>query len=143
MDPVGAMHSLQHTKPLFNEHDLLSLENLYTYHTFMEVFKVLKFQSPISIREQFTLSYRNHSLNLILPRVNLDKTKKSFIFKSAAIWNKMFPSILTKNKSENSGIIIPGSAVNSDLSAPMSFVKDKLKSALFALQKAGDVIQWD
>ena len=136
------MFTLEHTNPLFNEYDLLSLENLYTYHTFMEVFKLLKFQSPTSIREQFTLRYRNHSLNLILPRVSLDKTKKSFIFKSATTWNKMFPYILNKCEAEKSGIIIPGSAVNSDLSAQISFVKGKLKSIMLSLQKTGDIIQW-
>ena len=135
--------TLEHTKPLFNEYDLLSLGNLYEYHTFMEVFKLLKFQTPSSIREQFTLSYRNQSLNLILPRVSLDKTKKSFIFKSAIIWNKMYSYVLNKCEAEENGIIVPGSAINSDLGAPISFVKNKVKSVLLAMQKSGDSIQWE
>ena len=31
----------EHTKPLFSKCKILALENLYTYHTFMEVFKIL------------------------------------------------------------------------------------------------------
>ena len=137
------MFTLEHTKPLFNEYDLLSLENLYTYHTFMEIFKLLKFQSPISLREQFILSHRNHSLNLILPRVKLDKTKKSFIFKSVVTWNKMYHYVLNKCEAEKSGIVIPGSALNSDLGAPISYVKCKLKLVLLTMQKTGDIIQWE
>ena len=109
----------------------------------MEVFKMLKYQSPISLREKLILSHRNHSLNLILPRVKLDKTKKSFIFKSSITWNQMYPYILNKCEAEKSGIIIPGSALNSDLSAPISLVKFKLKSVLLARQKTGDIIQWE
>ena len=32
---VPKMYGLEHTKPLFNEHQILSLENMYYYHTFM------------------------------------------------------------------------------------------------------------
>ena len=34
---------LEHTKPLFNKHSILSVNNLYKYHSFMEVFKLLKY----------------------------------------------------------------------------------------------------
>ena len=137
------MHTLEHTKPLFNEHELLSLENLYIYHTFMEVFKLLKFESPIALRELFTLSYRNHKLTLIVPRVSQNKRKQNFIFKSATIWNKLLPCILVKCVAEECGIVIPGSTTNSDLSAPISFVKNKLKSSLLVQQRSGDIIIWE
>ena len=137
------MYTLEHTKPLFNEHELLSLENLYTYHTFMEVFKLLKFQSPISLRELFTLSHISHKLTLILPRVSLNKRKQNFIFKSAIIWNKLLPCILTKCEAEECGIVVPGSSSNSDLSAPISFVKNKLRSSLLVDQKTGDIMMWE
>ena len=136
------MHTLEHTKPLFNEHELLSLENLYIFHTFMEVFKLLKYQSPIALQDLFTLSYRNHKLTLILPRAILNKRKQNFFFQSATIWNKLLPCILMKCCAEDNGIVIPGSNINSDLSAPISFIKNKLKSSLLAQQKSGDVIMW-
>ena len=137
------MHTLEHTKPLFNENNLLSLENLYTFHTFMEVFKLQKFQSPIALRELLTPSYRNHKLTLIIPRVNLNKRKQNFFFKSATIWNKLLPCILMKCVAEGCGIVIPGSTIYSDLSAPISFVKKKLKSSLLTQQKTGDIIIWE
>ena len=109
----------------------------------MEVFKLLKFQSPIALRELFTLSYRNHKLTLIVPRVSLNKRKQNFISKSATIWNKLLPCILMKCGAEECGIVIPGSTINSDLSAPISFVKNKLKSSLLTQQKTGDTILWE
>lgn len=63
-------------------------------------------------------------------------------FKSSTLWNRLLPNILSKCKPEASGLIIPGSALNSDLSAPISFVKLKLKSALLASQRKGHLSQW-
>ncbi|MCP4475924.1 MAG: hypothetical protein GY821_15440 [Gammaproteobacteria bacterium] len=42
----GKFYALEHTKPLFKEHKILSVHNLYTYHCFMEAFKILKFRQP-------------------------------------------------------------------------------------------------
>ena len=41
--------SLEHTKPIFNEMELLCLHHLYVYHTFLEIFKLFKFKQPISV----------------------------------------------------------------------------------------------
>ena len=48
----------EHTKPLFNNNNILTLRNLYTYFTYMELFKILKLRDPITMFEQFTLSHR-------------------------------------------------------------------------------------
>ena len=135
-------YELEHTKPLFNEYELLSLENLYDYHTFMELFKLLKFHVPISLRGLFCLSYRAHKLNLILPSVKLEKSKQNFVFKSSIIWNKLLSSILVSCEPNEDGLVIPGSTINSDLSAPISYIKRKLKSTLLATQKSGDHTKW-
>ena len=42
---------LEHTKPLFNEMNLLSLHHLYIYHTFIDTFKLLKYRIPMSLCE--------------------------------------------------------------------------------------------
>ena len=47
---------LEHTKPLFNENGFLGLRNLYKYFTLLELFKILKYKSPIPITELFTFS---------------------------------------------------------------------------------------
>ena len=55
-------YSREHTKPLFNKHKILSFMNLYTYHTYMELFKILKFRDPLVIHEQFKVSNRKSNL---------------------------------------------------------------------------------
>ena len=72
----------EHTKPLFHKNRILTVQNLYTYHTFMEVYKILKYQSPISMYSQYLISnrkYLTHNLNLITPPIAGDFMK----------WNEM------------------------------------------------------
>ena len=38
---------LEHTKPIFNDMNLLSLHHLYIYHTFIDTLKLLKYRIPI------------------------------------------------------------------------------------------------
>ena len=103
------IHCLEHTKPLFNEHKIHNLENLYYYHIFMEIFK--------------TSMSRNQKLLLMTPKVQLEESKQNFVFKAAKVCNKLNDNALERNESTNSGLIIPGSARNSDLSASLAFVK--------------------
>ena len=49
------------------------------------------------------------------PKVKLGTCKHNFVFKATKIWNKLI------------GLIIPGSARNSDLRASIAFVKGKIK----------------
>ena len=51
----------EHTKPLFTKHSILALKNLYTYHTFMEVFKILKLRVPPSLSDYFARSLRKET----------------------------------------------------------------------------------
>ena len=60
---------LEHTKLLFNE----NLRNLYKYFTLLELFKILKYKSPIPITELFTLSNKDYKISLLLPKFNLDR----------------------------------------------------------------------
>ena len=43
-------YCFEHTKLLFTEQKIMNLENLQMYHTFMELFKILKFDVPQSIK---------------------------------------------------------------------------------------------
>ena len=114
-------YCLEHTKPIFNEHNILSLNNLHIFHTYMELFKILKFCTPISLFELFEVSSRSQLM--ILPRVNLDVSKQNFVFQSALIWNKFCGVVFEKCIPQESGIVIPGSAYNSDLDASTSTIK--------------------
>ena len=133
---------LEHTKPLFVEHKLLSLENLFKFHSFMEVFKILKLHSPISLYECFCLGHRGDKLTLLLPRVYLDISKRNFVFSSSKIWNEFLDKIFDKCSSQDSGIVIPGSNPNSDLAASTSIIKGRLKSILLTSQTVGDETEW-
>ena len=77
----------EHTKPLFTKHSILALRNLYTYHTFMEVFKILKLRTPPSLLDYFTRSLRKET-TLITAFPTHD-----FISRSTKIWNTFAPKL--------------------------------------------------
>ena len=113
----------EHTKPLFHKNRILTVQNLYTYHTFMEVYKILKYQSPISMYSQYLISNRNylsHNLNLITP-----STAGDFIQKSTLIWNSLRKPLQITDLSSN-GILI----------------KNKIKSLLFEIQHRYHAVEW-
>ena len=68
----------EHTKPLFNEHKILNLENLYFYHIFKEFFKILKYSIPCSLKHLFNLCPRNRKFLLMTPKVKLEVSKQNF-----------------------------------------------------------------
>ena len=80
---------LEHTKPLFNDKGIMSLENLYRYHTFMETLKIFKFYTPSSIHQLFQFLPKNNKLLLKLPLVKLETTKQNFVFIATKIWNDL------------------------------------------------------
>ena len=126
---------LEHTKPLFNEHKILSLHHLHIQHIFMELFKIIKYRTPISLYELFQKSQRTSSLLMILPRINLDISKQNFVFNGSFVWNKLISKLFDKCSPNEKGIMVPGSTECSDLSAPISSIKNKLKVILFETQK--------
>ena len=136
-------YTLEHTKPIFNDKEILSLENLYLYHSFTEVFKILKFQSPISLFQLFSLSNRDTRLMLLMPKVKLEKSRVNFLSSTSRVWNSIVDNIFLKCDPMNNGLMVPGSKENSDLAASMAFVKSKLKLILHGKQKSGDKIIWD
>ena len=128
-------HVLEHTKPIFNNKNLLTLHHLYIYHTFLELFKVLKYKSPISICELFVFSPRFSNMLLTLPKIKNETVKHNFVFKASSIWNALIETLLNKWLPNSRGIVIPGSSTGSDLSTSISIVKNKLKDVLLETQK--------
>ena len=111
----------------------------------MELFKILKYHRPISLYELFIVAPRSdYKQLLILPKINLERSKQNFVFTSTLIWNKHIVTLLNlKNvRPSESGILIPGSKENSDLSASICVVKNKLKALLLQIQTQGDVNNW-
>ena len=108
----------------------------------MELFKIVKFCTPIYIYIYDLFEVSSRSQLIILPRVNLDVSKQNFVFQSALIWNKFSGVVFEKCIPQVNGIVIPGSAYNSDLAASTSTIKNKLKLYLLASQKLGNETEW-
>ena len=138
----GKTFDLEHTKPLFNEYKIMSLKNLYSYHTFMEIFKIMKFFVPSSLHKILKLCPRNNKLTLVIPLVKLDVSQQNFEFKAVKIWNTYKEYVFNKCAPMNTGLIIPGSSENSDLSASTAAIKHKLKCHLLLKQSSGDKFMW-
>ena len=133
---------LEHTKPLFNKYNILSLDNLYKYHSFMEIFKLLKYKAPLSLYKLFITSTRAHMLTLNLPLVRLDKSKQNFVFSATLNWNNIAENVFEKcvplDSGPYKGTVVPGSAKNSDVSASSTVIKSKVKRYMLTQQKIGD-----
>ena len=108
----------------------------------METFKILKFSTPISIRNLLSFLPKTEKLRLEVPRVKLNTTKQNFFFVSTQIWNDMSTEIFEKCNPDKNGLIIPGSSKDSDLSASTGIIKNKLKCHLLSLQKLGNASIW-
>ena len=135
-------YCLEHTKPLFNKNKILNLFNLYTYHTFISAFKILKSHTPVSLYTLFDLSQESTHFLLFLPNITLDICKYNFIFKSCSIWNSLVANIFEVSHPNQKGIIVRGSSPNSDFCTPITFVKSKLKTYLLHQQMYGDSKEW-
>jgi len=136
-------YCLEHTKPLFNDHSLLNLHNLYVYQTFVGLFKVMKVRVPVSVCTMFNESVRDSNFRVCLPKLYLNISQYNYVFRSSTLWNSLIGEILEKSTPEETGIVIKGSTKNSDLSAPIPFVKHKTKQFLLACQKLGSLDIWE
>lgn len=112
-------YAREHTKPLFNQNKILTLRNLYIYHTYMELCKILKLRDPIKMFEQFTLSQRKQTL--LIHNVPAE----NFVSRSTRLWNTITPKLKL-----------------SDYSYKISSVKNSLKKMLLGLQDSNDPVTW-
>ena len=101
---------------------ILAAQNLYSLHCFMEVFKIIKFQSPSSLLASFTFSRRKYLThhNLLPPTPD-----NQFIYNSSIIWN-----------------IIREKLDINDLSISSEIVKGRVRNALHKNQHHYHNIEW-
>ena len=72
----------------------------------------------------------------MIPKVRLVVSQQNFVYRLSEIWNSLIKHVFSIICNvEESGIIIPGSTANSDLSASVAFIKNKLRAKLQANQK--------
>ena len=105
----------------------------------------MKYRTPIPIFSLFHKSPRCTNMNLLVPRVNLDLAKNNFVFEASCIWNELIHVILSKCSPNESGIVVPGSMKNSDLTISIALAKNKLRDVLLNTQKIDplkDLLGW-
>ena len=140
--------TLEHTKPLFNKHSFLTIQNLYILRSLVELFKIMKLQTPVSIYTTFKFCPNTHHSKLLCPKYNLDISKNNFIVNSIAMWNtnidSLFdkPILCTPKFTNGLQLIIPGNAKNSDLTMSVRTFKIRLHELLIKLQNQGDPNEW-
>ena len=97
--PVGEQilgsnfYSKEHTKPLFNSHQIMTVHNLYFYHCINDVSKILKFRTPMSLFSLFDMSNRSGKETLII----MPKPSDSYIYRAGAIWNTVRNHLISLN----------------------------------------------
>jgi hypothetical protein len=138
---------LEHTKPLFNKHNILSLRSLYMLRTVTELFKILKYRLPMCLFSCFRFSVGSNQNKLLPPKCVLGISMNNFVFRASSIWNKCIGQLLSKpplTEMNDSKVmlIIPGSTKNSDLTCSVPTFKMRLKGILFRHQKSGDPVEW-
>ena len=136
-------YCLEHTKLIFNKHEILNPHNLFVQQSFMGLYKVFKTHTPISIFEIFQQSNRETNFLVKVPDVPLKTSKCNFAYKSSVLWNTLIGKILNDSKASDNGIVIMGSSENSDICASVPYVKNVLKAFLLAIQKYGSDDLWE
>ena len=111
----------EHTKPIFICQELMTLHNLYSYHCCNELFKILKYRTPIALFELFNLSKRTGNETLIVTTMPTN----NFIHLASSLWNRV-RQILCIN----------------DFGISQSVFKSRVKNLILSTQKKGDQISW-
>ena len=109
----------EHTKPIFKQNMILTVQNLYYYHMALNTYKILNSRVPISLYSMFTLSKRKETL-LITPFPS-----NNFVYNACCIWNNIRDLLSIKM-----------------FGIKISKIKNDLKQYLFSRQNLGDEIEW-
>ena len=112
----------EHSKPIFNKHEILTLHHLYYYQTIIGTFNILKTHTPISIYSCFEQSKRK-ALLLITPNHS-----HNFIYNASTLWNKL--NTIDKFRQMN------------NTSVNIGHFKSQVKNLLLTRQRIGDGTDW-
>ena len=124
-----SFYSKENTKPLFNKHGLMTIHNLYSHRSFIELLKILKFRQPYSVYSLFDISSQQsrstrHQGTYI--KLNTARPNVHFTYNVALVWN----NLRTKLGMHDFGISI-------------SAVKKKLSSLILSIQSCGQPDEWN
>ena len=118
----SSFYCKEHTKPLFEKHKILSVHNLYSYHTFMEVFRIFKFRSPPCLYYQYHFSQRRYLTHI---QLNPPTPSEHFIYRSSVLWNQLRKKLDFE-----------------DISVSSSSIKSRVRSLLHTNQHKHDNTEW-
>ena len=107
------------SKPLFKAHTLLTVYSLYKYHCLIDMFKVIKHRTPMSIYDLFTRSKRRDDNLISLP-----------------------PSTLFEYHSSNLWIKCRKSNGDTDFTTSIGVIKSKIKHSLIEAQNNYETHDW-
>ena len=106
----------------------------------------MKHHSPISMFSEFNITPNHRTSNCklrVLPNRKLKTSRDNFIYKSTILWNSIITRVLLSSTPMDDGMIVPGSCINTNLSAPISFAKNRVKALLIAIQSSGCSTTWE
>ena len=112
----------EHTKPIFNNLKILTVQNLFKYHCISEIFKIMKFRCPYSLYNNICVSQRDTSLTIVLP----DKTD-TFLYRASKLWNTIHKRIVK---------------TDTGLEVSVSLVKNRTKTLILECQAVEDKDIW-
>ena len=112
----------EHTKALFNKHSLMTVHNLYFYHCSNDIFKILKFRTPISLYTLINLSNRTGKDTLVLT----PRPSNSYCYRLGTIWN-----------------FIRGQLSIHEFTISQSSFKSSIKKFILGVQLQGDPVHWE
>lgn len=101
---------------------------------FQFILEMINIDSLLNFLRKIIPKFRITSNKMCLPKIELELSKQNFAFKSAAIWNTVIDDIYDKCSPNDNNIMVPGTSGYSDLSAPISIIKLRLKALLFQIQ---------
>ena len=113
----ASFYKKEHSKPLFNKHGLLTVQNLYKFQTITTTYKTLQSHVPITFQSLFTPSFRKGSP---LPVPTYSNT---FSYHASSLWNKF------RSCKEGSTI--------SDFSCGISAIKNVVRKLISERQTIG------
>ena len=83
----------EHTKPIFNRLKIMTIHNLFKYHSINEFYKIIKYRVPYTLFECINTSNRDTSNNVIL-----SVKSNTFLHLAAKFWNSVHKRIITPGK---------------------------------------------
>ena len=126
----ASFYEKEHTKPLYAKHFILTVNNLYIYHCFIELFKILKYRQPYSLFECFNLRHSRKSTRYDSTYIDIPGqvpiTSNIFTYKAAKVWNYYRLKLEIQ-----------------DFQISVDTVKLRLKTLIMSIQNAGDTIFWN